>query len=41
VRRRDGSLHVNPPAELRLEEGDLLIALGSEPQLQATASALS
>jgi len=41
VRRRDGSLHVNPSSELRLEEGDLLIALGSEPQLQATASALS
>jgi voltage-gated potassium channel len=41
VRRRDGSLHVNPSADLRLEEGDLLIALGSEPQLQATVSALS
>jgi len=41
VRRRDGSLHVNPPADLRLEEGDLLIALGSEPQLQATVNALA
>ena len=41
VRRRDGALHVNPPADLRLEEGDLLIALGSEPQLQSTLSALS
>jgi voltage-gated potassium channel len=41
VRRRDGSLHVNPPSDLRLEEGDLLIALGSEPQLQATVSALA
>jgi voltage-gated potassium channel len=41
VRRRDGSLHVNPPADLRLEEGDLLIALGSEPQLLATAAALN
>jgi len=41
VRRRNGSLHVNPPADLRLEEGDLLIALGSEPQLQATLNALT
>jgi voltage-gated potassium channel len=41
VRRRDGSLHVNPSADLRLEEGDLLIALGSEPQLQATLAALN
>jgi voltage-gated potassium channel len=41
VRRRDGSLHVNPPADLRLEEGDLLIALRSEPQLQATVNALA
>ena len=41
VRRRDGSLHVNPGPDLRLEEGDLLIALGSEPQLQATVSALA
>jgi voltage-gated potassium channel len=41
VRRRDGSLHVNPSGDLRLEEGDLIIALGSEPQLQATVSALA
>ena len=41
VRRRDGSLHVNPAADLRLEEGDLLIAIGSEPQLQATLNALA
>ena len=41
VRRRNGLLHVNPPADLRLEEGDLVIALGSEPQLQATVNALS
>lgn len=40
VRRRDGMLHVNPGADLRLEEGDLLIALGSEDQIFATASAL-
>ncbi len=41
VRRRGGALHVNPPADLRLEEGDLIIALGSEPQLQATVNALA
>jgi hypothetical protein len=33
--------NVNASAELHLEEGDHLIALDSEPQLQATASALS
>jgi voltage-gated potassium channel len=41
VRRRNGSLHVNPGGDLRLEEGDLIIALGSEPQLLATANALN
>jgi Trk K+ transport system NAD-binding subunit len=41
VRRRDGSLHVNPSGDLRLEEGDLVIALGSEAQLLATASVLN
>ena len=41
VRRRDGSLHVNPNGDLRLEEGDLVIALGSESQLLATASVLN
>ncbi len=41
VRRKDGSLHVNPGGDLRLEEGDLVIALGSEPQLLATANALN
>lgn len=41
VRRRDGALHVNPGGDLRLEEGDLIIALGSEPQLLATANALN
>jgi voltage-gated potassium channel len=40
VRRRDGTLHVNPPGNLRLEEGDLVIALGNEEQLFATASVL-
>ena len=41
VRRRDGSLHVNPEGNLLLEEGDLLIALGSEQQLLATAARLN
>ncbi|HEY8863264.1 MAG TPA: potassium channel protein [Candidatus Dormibacteraeota bacterium] len=40
LRRRDGTLHVNPSPELRLEEGDLLIALGSEAQLLRSASLL-
>lgn len=33
--------NVNPSAELRLEEGGHLIGGESQPQLQATASALS
>jgi len=41
VRRRDGSLHVNPSGDLALEEGDLIIALGSEQQLLATAAMLN
>jgi voltage-gated potassium channel len=41
VRRRDGTLHVNPSGDLRLEEGDLIIALGNEQQLLATASMLN
>lgn len=40
VRRRDGNVNVNPPATLTLEEGDLVIALGTEDQLFATASLL-
>lgn len=40
VRRQDGQLHVNPSETLRLEEGDLVIALGSEEQLVATATVL-
>jgi len=40
VRKRDGTVNVNPPANIRLEEGDLVIALGSEDQLFATASRL-
>lgn len=41
VRRRDGTLHVNPADDLRLEEGDLIIALGNEQQLLTTASMLN
>ena len=41
VRRRDGTLHVNPGGDLRLEEGDLIIALGNEQQLLTTASMLN
>lgn len=40
VRRADGTLHVNPSGDLRLQEGDLLIALGTEEQLFATAASL-
>ncbi|HEX3508826.1 MAG TPA: potassium channel protein [Candidatus Dormibacteraeota bacterium] len=40
LRRRDGTLHPNPTGDLRLEEGDLVIALGTESQLVATAAAL-
>ena len=40
VRKPDGSVNVNPPATGRLEEGDLVIALGTEDQLFATASRL-
>jgi voltage-gated potassium channel len=40
LRRTDGTLHVSPSSDLRLEEGDLLIALGSENQLLKAASLL-
>ena len=40
VRKRDGSVNVNPPATLALEDGDLVIALGTEDQLFATAAKL-
>jgi voltage-gated potassium channel len=40
VRRRDGTLHVSPDGNLALEEGDLVIALGTEDQLFASASLL-
>ena len=40
LRRQDGALHVNPSPGMRLEEDDLIIALGTEEQLFASASAL-
>ncbi len=40
LRRRDGTLHVNPAADLRLEEGDLVVAMGTESELSLTAAAL-
>jgi voltage-gated potassium channel len=40
VRRRDGTLHVSPNGNLKLEEGDLVIALGTEDQLFASATLL-
>jgi voltage-gated potassium channel len=40
VRKPDGTVLTNPPADTRLEEGDLVIALGTEDQLFASASKL-
>src|SRR5260370_42687880 len=40
VRRGDGTLLVNPIGSTRLEEGDLVIALGTEDQRFASASKL-
>jgi voltage-gated potassium channel len=40
LRRRSGDLHVNPGGEMVLEEGDLIIAIGSQQQLEATAALL-
>ena len=40
VRRDDGTLHVSPSDDLRLEDGDLVIALGTEDQLFASAALL-
>jgi K+/H+ antiporter YhaU regulatory subunit KhtT len=41
LRRRDGTLHVSPPPGLRLQAGDLVVALGSEAQLEGLSSRLS
>jgi len=40
VQRRDGTVLISPSAELRLEEGDLVVALGSEEQLFVSAALL-
>jgi voltage-gated potassium channel len=40
VRKLDGTISVNPPATVRLEDGDLVIALGTEEQLFASAARL-
>ena len=40
LRRRDGTLHVNPAEDLTLDDGDLLVAMGSEAELGASAAKL-
>jgi Trk K+ transport system NAD-binding subunit len=40
VRKRDGTVSVNPASSVTLEDGDLVIALGTEDQLFASASRL-
>jgi voltage-gated potassium channel len=40
LRRRDGTLHVNPSGDLQLQDGDLVIALGSADQLVTSAALL-
>jgi len=40
LRRKDGSLHVDPARDLVLAEGDLVVALGSTSQLETTAARL-
>ena len=40
VRQRDGTVSINPSADTRLQDGDLVIALGSEDQLFASAAKL-
>jgi voltage-gated potassium channel len=41
VRRTDGSVNTNPPPATTLQEGDLVIALGTEDQLFTSASKLA
>jgi len=41
LRRLDGTMHVNPAPDLVIERGDLIVALGSARQLEATAAVLS
>jgi voltage-gated potassium channel len=40
LRRRDGTLYVSPSPDLRLGDGDLIIALGTEAQLLTSTSLL-
>src|SRR6266705_6717359 len=40
VRKGDGTVSVNPPGNIRLDDGDLVIALGTEDQLFASAAKL-
>lgn len=40
LRRDDGALHVNPEETLRIEEDDLVVAMGSDSELAATAAIL-
>ena len=40
VRKADGTVNVNPAATAKLEDGDLVIALGTEDQLFESASKL-
>lgn len=41
LRRADGTMHVSPPPDLVVQEGDLIVALGTAEQLEATAGLLS
>ncbi|MDP8908583.1 MAG: potassium channel protein [Chloroflexota bacterium] len=40
LRREDGTLHSNPDPDLRIEQGDLIIALGTADELTETARRL-
>ncbi len=40
LRRSGGTLHVNPEEGLRIEDGDLVVAMGAESELTATAAIL-
>ena len=34
IRRKDGVMQFNPAADLRIESGDVLIAMGERPKLK-------
>ena len=40
LRRRDGTVSINPAADTKLQDGDLVIALGTEEQLFTSAAKL-